>query len=328
MSFRLNFDLHAATLSATTPAAQAIGTWNLDTHFTGLRNGDSITALTAEASVYGTNDAAITVRLTFNGTGVSDKTYDVNIGALAAAGEKSINESMDAVTQYKTVTVTAWYDSEPATPSTDLRVSLLCEYPAVITGTAGEGLFTITEVISAKRPDSPITYGVYWDDLRAAAEGVVKSITRRELLSANYTDKGDLVPVKMECGTRYAWYLNEPTGSTLDFDSFTTLTLDETTVAEDDVLIESNRLLFLGGGEIVATYPGGWLRDATAEAVIRQAVIEVMHILHARGSAAGFTGVAQGGGQSTLSTDPFSQVRQMLSPYTAALRAPYVAEVT
>lgn len=326
MSFRLNFTLHATTLTGIGSAgAQTIGTWNLASSFAGQSNGDRVTALTGLVSVSGTNDTAFTVRFTFNGTGVANKTYDANVAAQGATGSKTIDESMDVVSQYQTVTVTAWNDTAPQVAPTDIDISLLVEYPAIVTGTADTGLFTITDIIDAKPPDSQITAGAYWDDIRTVAERIVRDICGRELTSATYTDKGELLEEVLDSGTRYVWYLKEPTGSAIAYSSFSAITIGGTTVATTAVLREADRLIFDSSGELVVTYPGGWMRNLTAKAIIKQAVIEVMHILNAGGIAAGFTGVAQGGGISTLSSDPYRQVRAMLSRYTATKGPTYAA---
>jgi hypothetical protein len=325
--FRVQHQVGPADLVAYSPSWQTIGTIDLNDAFGGL-SSNGYTALNASAAFSGVSDAASTIRLTFTGICVDDKTYDISIAAAGDSGRVDIDKSL-TLAQYRYVTVKAYCNTAPVEPPTGLTVTLTTQYPATSATEVDTGLFTIGEIVAAKRPDSPIGTSAYWDDLRAAAEEIVKCITRRDLASATYTDKGRLVEVRVDGVTRWAWFLKEPTGSAIAFASFTTLTLDDTTVATADVLIEKNRLIFESDGEIVAAYPGGWMRNSIAQAVIRQAIIEVMHILHARGTAAGYTGVAQGGGMSTLSAHEgvYAQVRQMLAPYSAPLTMPYVAEV-
>lgn len=163
-------------------------------------------------------------------------------------------------------------------------------------------MFTLTEVLAAKPPNSPIGTGTYWQDVLAAAERKVKALCRRKLEADIYTDRGRLTPVYGDT-VQYVWYLREPTGVALDFDDFDLLTLNDAVVAEDDVRIEPDRLVFAVGGDLLAIYPGGWLRNDTAKQELRRAVIATMHLLH----NADQTGRAQ----------DWTDVRDMLRPFMA-----------
>ena len=176
-------------------------------------------------------------------------------------------------------------------------------------------MFTLIQVNAAAPPNSPLKQaaGDYWGDVLKAAERVVKSICRRKLeLNAAVSDKGYTLEVDDgNGGTGYVYYLAEPTGSAIAYASFTTLKLNDDTVATADVTIEAGRLVFLSGGEVELVYPGGFMRD-TAEAVpcLRRAVIMVMHTLHESD-------------QNKVAAD-YATVREMLAPYVRVLGdAPY-----
>ena len=175
-------------------------------------------------------------------------------------------------------------------------------------------MFTLTEIQAAKPPNSPIGDGQYWSDTLKAAESVVKTICRRALESTTYTDKGLTLEVLNDDGTRSnVWYIKEPKGSAFTYAQFTTIKMDDSTVAEADVTIEPRRLVFEGAGEVELTYAGGYMADTTAaKLILRQAVIAVMHLLHA---------AMQGG-----TAPDYSAVRQMLGDYTASY-APTYAEL-
>ena len=179
-------------------------------------------------------------------------------------------------------------------------------------------MFTITEIDAAKPPNSPISTGDYWNDILKLAERKVKDICRRELESSTYTEKGQTVEVENDEGTHYVYYLKEPTGSKIAYASFITLTLDETTVVEADLVIEADRIVFGGAGEVDVAYPGGFMRETTtAVPALRQAVIEVMHILHAQGQQFGADTRSGGGVSVTIRQDDdiYNHVRVMLAAY-------------
>ncbi|MBM3313178.1 hypothetical protein FJY70_01135 [candidate division WOR-3 bacterium] len=180
-------------------------------------------------------------------------------------------------------------------------------------------MFTLTQIIAAKPDNSPISTGDYWADLHVVAEEKVKQLCRRKLESANYTDRGLTTTIETDAGTRYVWYLREPTGSVIAYASFTTLTIDDAAVTEGDVVIEADRLVFESGGEVVAAYPGGWLANATATKVLRQAVIAAMHILHQQlQNPAATSGSGPAGGYDVLSGEAaWAGLREILAPYTA-----------
>jgi len=166
-------------------------------------------------------------------------------------------------------------------------------------------MFTITEVNAAKPPNSPIGTGTYWDGILLAAEQKVKDICRRQLESASYTDIGYTIPVDNDNTRAYVWYLSEPTGTALEFSALSAFTLDDDTVDSTDVTIEVNRLVFNSAGEVKVTYAGGYMANATAKTVLKQAVIATMHALHK---------ALQDGGKPDLSA-----VIDLLQPYTAAV---------
>lgn len=162
-------------------------------------------------------------------------------------------------------------------------------------------MFTLDEILAVQPANSPIGDGAYWLSVLAMAERRVKSICGRELESASYTDAGYLLPSESANGKVYVWYLREPTGTAIDFANLTDFTLDDATVDSDDVTIEAARLIFNGGGHVQVTYPGGYLRSTEATAVIKQAVVRVMHEIHR---------TMQEGGQPD-----FQGVKEDLAPY-------------
>jgi len=168
-------------------------------------------------------------------------------------------------------------------------------------------MFTLAEVNAAAPPSSPIPdSGDYWTGILKLAERKVKSICRRALDSATYTDTGYTLPVENPDGSMvYVWHLREPTGTALAFSAFTTLKLDDATVDEADVTIEAGRLIFSGPGEVEATYPGGYMRDEIIKAELLQAVIATMHAIHL--------------GLQKAETPDFAQVEDMLAPFKALL---------
>jgi len=180
-------------------------------------------------------------------------------------------------------------------------------------------LTDITTIVDYMPPGHPVTSNTYWTSKLNAAEGYVIGWTGRQLVSASYTDVGHTIKVKPDSGsTQHIFYLSEPKGSAFTFAQLSSFTLNDVTVVTADVRVEADRLVFDGPGEVLVTYTGGYLADATAKSIILGAVAEVMLILHrftGGGNAASSEGGA-GGSVSYRSLDSaLAQVREILTPY-------------
>jgi hypothetical protein len=324
--FRLSHSVRATVLNAVGSPGQSLGTID---HYDGFGGLDSTTrtilgiAASLEDDSAGTCDAAISVIVTATGIGVADKTWTIAIPAGATSGRWTAAATNLDLTQYRYFTVQAWCDTSPTEPPSNLVVVLTSQYPPSSVAGTVEGMFTITDIADAKRPDSPIGIGKYWQDLLTLAEQVARNITGRNLAAEDYDERGLTVEreggkLTESGGTTYTYWLAEPTGAALAFSDFTTLTLNDDAVTAADVTIYADRLEFTSPGIVHAVYPGGWMRNATVEVVIRQAVIEIMHVLHTKGTAAGVSSIARSGGVAGLASDPYEQARTMLSPYTRA----------
>ena len=181
-------------------------------------------------------------------------------------------------------------------------------------------MFTIAEVNAAQPPNSPIGSSAYWQGILKASEQQVKLLCGRQLESDDYSDVGYTVKQTNSDNTKvHVYYLNEPTGTLLTFAALTAFTLNDTTVAEAEVVIEVKRLVFNTPGEVKVTYAGGYLADTTHKAVLLQAVIASMHALHAYlqggGSRGGFGGRYYG--------PDLSAIESMLLPYTVIMIGEY-----
>lgn len=325
--FRLSHSVRATVLNAVGSPGQSLGTID---HYDGFGGLDSTirTILGIAASLEddnaGTCDAAISILVTATGIGVADKTWTIAIPAGATSGRWTAAATNLDLSEYRYLIVQAWCLTSPAEPPSNLVVVITAQYPPTAVAGVVEGLFTITDIADAKRPDSPIETGKYWQDLLTLAENVARGITRRKLAVDDYDERGKTIEredgkLTESGGTTYTYWLAEPTGTALAFSDFTTLTLDDDAVAEADVTIYADRLEFESPGVVRAVYPGGYMRDATAEVVIRQAVIEIMHVLHAKGTAAGVSSIARSGGVASLANNPYEQAETMLAPYTRVL---------
>lgn len=176
-------------------------------------------------------------------------------------------------------------------------------------------MFTITEIIEAMPPNLPISTSQYWQDVLQAAERYVKGLTGRRLEADIYTDYGWTIAQVFPDRIRYVYYLAEPTGEAIPYASFTTLKLNDETVAESDVIIEPERLIFKTPGRVDLTYPGGYMRNETAKAQIRQAVIYAMMLIHNRGQMGGLDTIPLGGITARADDNAETILRRMVSPF-------------
>jgi hypothetical protein len=177
-------------------------------------------------------------------------------------------------------------------------------------------MFTLIQVNAAAPANSPfkVAAGAYAEGILLMAERKVKSICRRALETASYSDVGYTLACENPDGaTVYAYYLREPTGTAIAFASLTAFTLNDDTVATADVTREATRLIFNSPGEVKVTYPGGYCRDTTGAAVVLlQAVIGTMHAIHKAM-------------QESVKAD-YSTIEELLDPYTASLMSGGYAE--
>jgi hypothetical protein len=308
--FRLQLRTGLTVVTAYLPTKNDLPTLSMSTAFSGLTSYQAISAeATYETAGVG---AASTIRLTFKGSGVADLTHDITIAAGVKTGIVTVNRAL-TLSQYQTVEVQAWNDTEPSEPPTGLSVMLNAQYPPVTTAITTEGLYEMADVLAAKPPNSPIVQSDYWDGMLRIAESKVKAICRRKLQQDNYMDKGYTLSAENPDGEMvYVWYLREPTGTALAFTNLTAFTLNDDTVDSGDVTIEVGRLIFNSPGEVKVTYPGGYLTDTTHKAIILQVVIAAMHEAHRASQAA----VAPN----------FSLIEDMLGPYRATLMGNGYAE--